>query len=197
MNAFLKEAIQNIRGLLQVEGIKPVGIFTVGCDTFNIPYTEEISDTVWKSLKNLNIIIVGAKKLMFDEIQIMQVPKEFEAHDLDIFFQLQITFNDASLTLKITRKLDTSLLIRSFPETLSGGLPEAQLFCGINQAVHTLSREHLSHDSVHNSSDNENTLTKIVTFAKLDTLKAYKTMKQLIAQQCNYPYLLEGFMMYG
>jgi hypothetical protein len=59
---------------------------------------------------------------------------------LDVLLLLQVTFTDASMTVKIAENATAPLAIWGFPEPRTGGRLRLNSFCGVNLAAHALGR---------------------------------------------------------
>ena len=152
--------------------IKPIiGVLAVGRNTFDVPYAEEMLSRAWESLMELDVKIVGKKRLLFDEDEVKEVLSEFKEQKLDILLQLQVTFTDASMTLEVAREITAPLVMWSFPEPRTGGRLRLNSFCGINLAAHALSREHLGYEYVHGKPEDKKALFRIRTLAMASGVK--------------------------
>ena len=59
---------------------------------------------------------------------------------LDVLLLMQVTFTDASMTVRIAENAAAPLAIWAFPEPRTGGRLRLNSFCGLNLAAHSLGR---------------------------------------------------------
>lgn len=155
-----------------MEAIKPiVGILAVGRNTFDVPYAEQVLSEAWQALQNLDIEIIGEKRLLFDTDEARKSLSALKDRSFDILLLLQVTFTDASMTLEIAQEISHPLVMWSFPEPRTGGRLRLNSFCGINLAAHALSRNGLTYHYIHGSPDNEKTLDRLTAIARASAVK--------------------------
>ena len=58
----------------------------------------------------------------------------------DLLLVLQLTFTDATMTVKLAETLDAPMVFWSFPEERTGGRLRLNSLCGINLASHALGK---------------------------------------------------------
>ena len=123
-----------------MEAVIPrIGVLAVGRNTFDVPYAENMLESAWQALLDLNVQLCGEQTLLFDADEVIPALDSLKQQSPDIILQLQVTFTDAAMTMEIARQLDVPLLMWSFPEPRTGGRLRLNSFCGINLAAHALS----------------------------------------------------------
>ncbi len=155
-----------------MEAVIPrIGVLAVGRNTFDVPYAENMLESAWQTLLDLNVQLCGEQTLLFDADEVVPALDSLKQQSPDIILLLQVTFTDAAMTLEIARQMDTPLLLWSFPEPRSGGRLRLNSFCGINLAAHALSRAGLDYDYVHGAPDDSQAIERITVLVRVAAVK--------------------------
>ncbi len=155
-----------------MEAVIPrIGVLAVGRNTFDVPYAENMLESAWQTLLDMNVQLCGKQTLLFDADEVVPALDSLKQQSPDIILLLQVTFTDAAMTLEIARQTDTPLLLWSFPEPRSGGRLRLNSFCGINLAAHALSRAGLEYEYVHGAPDDPRALERITVLARAAAVK--------------------------
>jgi len=126
-----------------------VGVVTLARPTFDVPFAEQTAAQAWRLLERLPGEFVGFRDLLFDEQAIEPQLRALKAQPLDLLLVLQLTFTDATMTVKLAETFDAPLLLWSFPEDRTGGRLRLNSLCGINLAAHALGKAGLRCDYLH------------------------------------------------
>jgi L-fucose isomerase-like protein len=115
-----------------------IGLLPLARPTFDIPFAEENLAHCLAALESSGHTIIGARSLLFDGAATEAALAELKAQKLDLVLVLQITFTDASMTVRIARENLAPLAIWAIPEPRAGGRLRLNSFCGLNLAAHAL-----------------------------------------------------------
>ena len=151
--------------------IPRIGVLAVGRNTFDVTYAENMLESAWQALLDLNVQLCGEQTLLFDADEVIPALDSLKQQSPDIILQLQVTFTDAAMTMEIARQLDVPLLMWSFPEPRTGGRLRLNSFCGINLAAHALSRAGLPYEYVHGAPDDPQAIEQITILARAAAVK--------------------------
>ena len=125
-----------------------VGVFALARPTFDVPFAEEVCTNSWEIMKKLEVDWVGSNELLFDaesvEKQIIKLKKE----PIDILLIMQLTFTDATMTVKLAQSFDVPIIFWSFPEERTGGRLRLNSLCGVNLAAHALGKSGIQCDYI-------------------------------------------------
>ncbi|RME65627.1 MAG: hypothetical protein D6782_05860 [Alphaproteobacteria bacterium] len=117
------------------------GVAALGRPTFDVPFAESMMEKAFAALDRAGIATVGPRKLLFDAAATEEAIAAIKAAGpIDLMLVLQITFTDASMTVKLARAIDAPLAIWAVPEPRLGGRLRLNAFCGLNLAVHALQK---------------------------------------------------------
>lgn len=117
-----------------------IGVLPLARPTFDVPYAEEMAQRAFARLDALGHRILGARSLLFDAAATEAALQELRSEALDLVLILQVTFTDATMTVKIADTVAAPLAIWAFPEPRNGGRLRLNAFCGLNLAAHALGR---------------------------------------------------------
>ncbi len=130
---------------------KPYGVLALARPTFDVPYAEEMAAKAFVALDGAGVATIGPRSLLFDADGARKAAAELKGRDLAGLVLLQVTFTDASMTLKLANGIDAPIAIWAFPEPRSGGRLRLNSFCGLNLAAHALGRAGLSYSYLYQS----------------------------------------------
>ena len=109
--------------------------------TFDVAFAEATRARAFAALDAADIQIVGRRELLFDGAAVEQAMADIRAAGtVDLVLLMQVTFTDASMTLKVARQTSAPIALWGFPEPRVGGRLRLNALCGINLAAHALGR---------------------------------------------------------
>jgi L-fucose isomerase-like protein len=115
------------------------GVAVLARPTFDVPFAEDMKNRAFAALEAAGIETVGPRELLFDrEAAERAVAQIRAAGRVDLLLILQITFTDATMTVKLAREASTPLAIWAVPEPRIGGRLRLNAYCGLNLAAHAL-----------------------------------------------------------
>ena len=117
-----------------------IGVLTLARPTFDVPFAQEMADKALTRLQALGHDIVGDATLLFDADAAGAALERLRTERLDLVLILQVTFTDATMTVRIAETLDAPIAIWAFPEPRLGGRLRLNAYCGLNLAAHALGR---------------------------------------------------------
>lgn len=115
-----------------------IGVLALGRPTFDVAFAEELLTEAHSALLESGHDIHGGSHLLFDADATVAALETLKAKQLDLILILQVTFTDATMTVKIASELDAPIAIWAFPEPRLGGRLRLNAFCGLNLAAHAL-----------------------------------------------------------
>lgn len=117
-----------------------IGVLPLARPTFDVPYAEEMAAAAFAALDGAGIVTVGSRALLFDAAATTAALEALAGEKLDLVLVMQVTFTDATMTVKIAESVSAPLGIWAFPEPRIGGRLRLNAFCGLNLAMHALGR---------------------------------------------------------
>jgi L-fucose isomerase-like protein len=117
-----------------------VAVLPLARPTFDVPFAEEMARTAFASLDRAGVAVVGARTLLFDAAATEAALAALASERVDLVLILQVTFTDATMTVRIAETARAPLAIWAFPEPRAGGRLRLNAFCGLNLAQHALGR---------------------------------------------------------
>lgn len=115
-----------------------IGVLPLARPTFDVPYATEMAASCFRALEATGHKIVGGRELLFDGAATEAALAALKSHKIDLLLILQVTFTDASMTVRIARDNLAPLAIWAVPEPRLGGRLRLNAFCGLNLAAHAL-----------------------------------------------------------
>lgn len=126
------------------------GVAVLARPTFDVPFAEEMKDRAFAALEAAGIRTIGPRELLFDRAAAEQAVAQIAAAGpIDLLLILQITFTDATMTVKLAREASTPIAIWAVPEPRSGGRLRLNAYCGLNLAAHALGRAGIAHGALY------------------------------------------------
>lgn len=117
------------------------GVVALARPTFDVPYAEEMRDHCLEALSKAGVRVVGSGGLCFDAAAAEKALAEIsEGGRIDLLLILQITFTDATMTVRMAAEAASPIAIWAVPEPRLGGRLRLNAFCGLNLAAHALGR---------------------------------------------------------
>jgi L-fucose isomerase-like protein len=122
------------------------GVAALARPTFDVPFAEEMKDRAFAAIERAGVRAVGPRKLLFDAAAAEDAAREIEsAGPIDALLILQITFTDATMTVKLAERFAAPLAVWAVPEPRLGGRLRLNAFCGLNLAAHALGKAGAAH----------------------------------------------------
>lgn len=122
------------------------GVAALGRPTFDVPYAEEMKDKAFAAIEAAGIRVVGPRSLLYDATAAEAAIAEIKNRDkIDALLILQITFTDATMTVKLAKEASAPVAVWAVPEPRIGGRLRLNAFCGLNLAAHALGRAGVPH----------------------------------------------------
>ena len=122
------------------------GVAALARPTFDVPFAESMKDRAFAALEAAGIRTVGPRQLLFDsDAAERAVTAIAAAGSIDALLILQVTFTDATMTVKLARDASMPLAIWALPEPRSGGRLRLNAYCGLNLAAHALGLAGIPH----------------------------------------------------
>ncbi|MFM8481145.1 MAG: L-fucose/L-arabinose isomerase family protein, partial [Gammaproteobacteria bacterium] len=126
------------------------GVAALARPTFDVPFAEDMKNRAFAALEAAGIRTVGPRTLLFDRDAAERAMAEVNAAGpIDLLLILQVTFTDATMTVKLAREARTPLAIWAVPEPRIGGRLRLNAYCGLNLAAHALGRAGVAHGSLY------------------------------------------------
>jgi len=115
------------------------GVAALARPTFDVPFAEAEAARAFAALDAAGIKTVGPRELLFDANAAEAALKDITAHgDIDLLLILQVTFTDATMTVKMAERSPAPVALWGLPEPRLGGRLRLNALCGINLAAHAL-----------------------------------------------------------
>jgi L-fucose isomerase-like protein len=151
-----------------------VGVLSLARPTFDVPFAEQVCADAWNLLEKIPVNWIGSRELLFDaesvESQIAKLKKE----SIDLLLIMQLTFTDATMTVKLAESFDVPLFFWSFPEKRTGGRLRLNSLCGVNLASHALGKSGIQCDYINCSPNDPETSETLSSW-----IRAFQTRKNL------------------
>ncbi|MFO0510824.1 MAG: hypothetical protein ACK51K_09190, partial [Gammaproteobacteria bacterium] len=130
------------------------GVAVLARPTFDVPFAEATKERAFAALEAAGIRTVGPRGLLFDRAAAEQAVAEIAAAGpIDLLLILQVTFTDATMTVKLAREAKVPLAVWALPEPRIGGRLRLNAYCGLNLAAHALGRADVPHGSLYADPD--------------------------------------------
>ncbi|MBL0937027.1 MAG: hypothetical protein IBJ07_19985 [Rhizobiaceae bacterium] len=126
-----------------------IGLLPLARATFDVAYAEELYGRLKAGLSAAGHDLVGGEALLFDAPATEAALAAMKGEALNLLLIVQVTFTDATMTVKIAEEADAPLAIWSFPEPRTGGRLRLNAFCGLNLAAHALGLNDVKFGWVH------------------------------------------------
>ena len=99
-----------------------IGVLALARPTFDVPLAEAIAARAFAALDRGGHRLVGSRALLFDAAAAESAMEALAGESLDLLLILQVTFTDASMTVKIATNARAPLAIwaepfRAFPDS--------------------------------------------------------------------------------
>jgi L-fucose isomerase-like protein len=126
------------------------GVVALARPTFDVPFAEATKTRAFEALEAAGIRVVGSRDLLFDRAAAEAAVKALAAAGpIDLLLILQVTFTDATMTVKLGQEAQAPIAIWALPEPRIGGRLRLNAYCGLNLAAHALGRNAVAHTSLY------------------------------------------------
>jgi hypothetical protein len=115
-----------------------IGLLPLARATFDVAYAEELYAALRRRLSESGHAVRGGEALLFDAAATEAALAALRDQPLDLLLIVQVTFTDATMTVKVAEAGLAPLAIWAFPEPRTGGRLRLNSFCGLNLAAHAL-----------------------------------------------------------
>ena len=151
-----------------------VGVLSLARPTFDVPFAEQVCADAWKLMEQIPVDWVGSDVLLFDAESVESQLTKLKKKPIDLLLIMQLTFTDATMTVKIAKSFDVPLLFWSFPEKRTGGRLRLNSLCGVNLAAHALGKSGIQCDYINLSPNDPETSEDLSSW-----IRAFQTRKNL------------------
>ena len=158
-----------------IEPLK-ISVLPLARPTFDVPFAEETCRNAWNLLEQIPAEWSGSKELLFDAGAVEGRLEEMVKNPPDLLLVLQLTFTDATMTVKLAETLDAPMVFWSFPEERTGGRLRLNSLCGINLASHALGKSGMRCDYLHIDPQDERAGSEIQ--ARINAHQARKNLSK-------------------
>ena len=115
------------------------GVAALGRPTFDVPFAQSMMQRAFAALEAAGIRAVGPRELLFDGVAAEAAIEQIRAAGpIDLLLILQVTFTDATMTVRLAKEARTPIAVWAVPEPRSGGRLRLNAYCGLNLAAHAL-----------------------------------------------------------
>jgi L-fucose isomerase-like protein len=148
-----------------------IGVVPLARPTFDVPFAQETAKAAFDALDRSGFGIVGPRSLAFDAAAVEAALPALTERPLDLLLVLQVTFTDATMTVRLAEKVGAPLLFWAFPEPRSGGRLRLNSLCGVNLGAHALGRAGQRYGWVHGKADDPAAHAEVEAWARAGGLK--------------------------
>jgi L-fucose isomerase-like protein len=117
-----------------------IGVACFARPTFDVPYAQDKARAAMAMVRAGGVEIVGDDQLLMDEAAARARLDMFTDTALDGVLVIQASFSDAVMSRILGETVTVPIVFWAFPEPRTGGRLRLNAFCGINLALHALSR---------------------------------------------------------
>ena len=142
--------------------------------TFDVPFAKQVCADAWNLLEKIHVNWIGSRELLFDAESVESQITKLKKKPIDLLLIMQLTFTDATMTVKLAESFDVPLFFWSFPEKRTGGRLRLNSLCGVNLASHALGKSGIQCDYINFSPNDPETSETLISW-----IKAFQTRKNL------------------
>ena len=103
-----------------------IGVLPLARPTFDVPYAQEMAASAYAALDAAGHVLVGARDLLFDAAATEAALAALAGERLDLLLVLQVTFTDATMTVKIAERGDGAARPLGLPGAARGRAAASQ-----------------------------------------------------------------------
>ncbi len=160
------------------------GVAALGRPTFDVPFAEEMMRKAFAAIETAGVRAVGPRKLLYDAAAAQEAMAEIaRAGKIDALLILQVTFTDATMTVKLAREATAPVAVWAVPEPRIGGRLRLNAFCGLNLAAHALGKAGVAHHWLYAAPDAEGLAGSLRSFAAAAERKPSSARRQAAASE--------------
>ncbi len=149
------------------------GVAALARPTFDVPFAEEMMIKAFAAIEAAGIRAVGPRKLLYDAAAAEEAISAIrDDGPIDALLILQITFTDATMTVRLAQESPAPVAIWAVPEPRIGGRLRLNAFCGLNLAAHALGKADIAHGWLYAAPDAKNLAASLKNFATSKSVKA-------------------------
>ena len=134
-----------------------IGVLALGRSTHDIKFANVKLKQCLKFLHSTSHKIYGSCQLLLEPEPTLREIEHLKGTPVDFIIILQVTFTDASMTVKIANYFSPNIGIWSIPEPRLGGRLRLNSFCGLNLASHALGLNNLKFSWIYENPENTQT----------------------------------------
>jgi len=149
-------------------------VLSLARPTFDVPFAEQVCADAWNLMEQIPVDWVGTGELLFDAESVKSQLAKLKKKPIDMLLIMQLTFTDATMTVKLAESFDVPLLFWSFPEKRTGGRLRLNSLCGVNLAAHALGKSGIQCDYINFSPNDPETSEALSSW-----MRAFQTRKNL------------------
>lgn len=143
------------------------GVAALGRPTFDVPFAEDMMAKAFAAIEAAGIRAVGPRNLLYDAAAAEDaVAAITAAGKIDALLILQVTFTDATMTVKLARGAPAPVAVWAVPEPRIGGRLRLNAFCGLNLAAHALGKAGVAHHWLYAAPDAPGLADSLRAFAR-------------------------------
>ncbi len=143
------------------------GVAALGRPTFDVPFAEEKLAAAFAALEKAGVRAVGLRKLLYDAEAAEAAMREIaEAGPIDALLIVQVTFTDATMTVRLAKESDAPVAIWAIPEPRLGGRLRLNAFCGLNLAAHALGKAGVAHGWLYADPESDHLAADLASLAE-------------------------------
>jgi len=151
-----------------------VGVLSLARATFDVPYAQQVCSDAWSLMEQIPVDWIGSDELLFDAEAVESKLVNLKKKPIDLLLIMQLTFTDATMTVKLAEYFDVPLLFWSFPEKRTGGRLRLNSLCGVNLAAHALGKSGIQCDFINFNPNDPETAEALSSW-----IRAFQTRKNL------------------
>ncbi len=122
------------------------GVIPLARTTFDMEFAESMKERAFEALNAAGIETVGPRELACDATAAEAALHAIrEAGEIDLLLILQVTFTDATMTVRIAGGSPVPVAVWGLPEPRLGGRLRLNAYCGINLAAHAMGKAGLDY----------------------------------------------------
>ena len=148
---------------MNTDNLLRIAVLPLARPTFDVTFAEETCKDAWNLLEKLPAEWIGTRDLLFNADAVEAKLKELVLNPPDLLLVMQLTFTDATMTVKLAETINAPLLFWSFPEERTGGRLRLNSLCGINLASHALGKSGIRCDYLHMNPRDDHVAEKLQT----------------------------------
>ena len=86
-----------------------VGVLPLARPTFDVPFAKQVCSEAWELMNSIPVNWIGSSELLFDADAVEKQISNLRKKPIDLLFIMQLTFTDATMTLKLAQSFDVRI----------------------------------------------------------------------------------------